>query len=156
MGKLYVEFISIHATHTGRDFNFVQCSSVSLISIHATHTGRDVLKDIRSAYANISIHATHTGRDRGYHAAEYLPAYFNSRDPYGPRSDQEPIITSLCKFQFTRPIRAAITKSWVTTLDRVISIHATHTGRDCNIQQIIAINLLRFSYIPYKKAWIRS
>lgn len=40
--------------------------------------------------------------------------------------------------------------------DIIISIHATHTGRDRNIQQIIAINLLRFSYIPYKKAWIRS
>ena len=105
----------------------------------------------------ISIHATPAGRDATISMSH----------------------TSTKTFQFTRPIRAAIrpaayldyrlvisihaTHTGRDASDReklpqfhLISIHATHTGRDSNIQQMLAINSLRFSYIPYKKAWIRS
>ena len=80
--------------------------------------------------------------------------YFNSRDPYGPRSVQRyiflhsvifqftrPIRAAIQllfqrsvfrRFQFTRPIRAAILPVWSPERFSCISIHATHTGRDAS------------------------
>lgn len=81
---------------------------------------------------------------------------FNSRDPYGPRllGSVPHLLLSVISIHAT-PTGRDLSES-IAYLSGFISIHATHTGRDRNIQQIIAINLLRFSYIPYKKAWIRS
>ena len=55
----------------------------------------------------ISIHATHTGRDVIALRLCVRLIHFNSRDPYGPRFHRPPLCKTH-KFQFTRPIRAAI------------------------------------------------
>ena len=104
----------------------------------------------------ISIHATLQAAMRISLQSQRSHVDFNSRDPYGPRLLRHSVLKQRNQFQFTRPIRAAIADYMHAWCVYQISIHATHTGRDRNIQQIIAINLLRFSYIPYKKAWIRS
>ena len=58
--------------------------------------------------------------------------YFNSRDPYGPRSAFD-FSRCICRtFQFTRPIRAAIGVRRKLGVHFLISIHATHTGRDAH------------------------
>ena len=126
----FVDIISIHATHTGRDFVSNDFVAISYISIHATHTGRDSFRSIRhgavqfqftrpiraaifAAWATnastlISIHATHTGRDIVCMILQLHEPDFNSRDPYGPRFSDVITIFPFC----------------------TISIHATHTGRD--------------------------
>ena len=83
---LYVQAISIHAPHTGRDPGFLNfplilsnfnprapygarlmdspdVSRAALISIHAPHTGRDRPRQADQQRECISIHAPHTGRD---------------------------------------------------------------------------------------------
>ena len=100
--------ISIHAPHTGRDFDVTTASPTQNnfnprapygarrvkeeeifliidISIHAPHTGRDAEVEKLRAELKISIHAPHTGRDQG-------------RSRWRPCSR---------RFQSTRPIRGA-------------------------------------------------
>ena len=101
------------------------------ISIHATHTGRDWQNRLTLQTIKISIHATHTGRDQISDVFEPNLVYFNSRDPYGPRFPPGGSGRSSAPFQFTRPIRAAIELILrFCVYGRTISIHATHTGRD--------------------------
>ena len=148
--------ISIHATPTGRDQS-TPCltSAAHVISIHATPTGRDLGAVYDDVIILISIHATPTGRDRFLQRQWSVLQNFNSRDPYGPRCrDLRKTIMFSISIHATPTGRDCYTDKHQETEN--ISIHATPTGRDRNIQQIIAINLLRFSYIPYKKAWIRS
>ena len=82
--------------------------------------------------ALISIHATHTGRDK------YTPKQLISFIEFQfTRPIRAAIICAgwiykgVIQFQFTRPIRAAILNPVLRRTDCRISIHATHTGRDC-------------------------
>ena len=101
---------------------------------------------------NISIHATPTGRNMVETMETTFPPDFNSRDPYGPRSNEtnvsgcyntfqftRPLRAAITiqgsyfyadQFQFTRPLRAAIVHIQAPGLTVPISIHATPTGRD--------------------------
>ena len=65
----------------------------------------------------ISIHATPTGRDCSATASSNSVTNFNSRDPYGPRLPTTCMPGASTKFQFTRPIRAAMQSAghWITT-----------------------------------------
>ncbi len=76
--------ISIHATHTGGDDDYVAVFGNVEISIHATHTGGDLTAALERQARVISIHATHTGGD----LTERLPC-----QPF--------------EFQSTPPIRVA-------------------------------------------------
>ena len=84
------------------------------ISIHATPTGRDLPVRRRSSVFVISIHATPTGRDACWLAIFMCSTYFNSRDPYGPRWTIVGCGRFPWRFQFTRPLRAAIAARFCT------------------------------------------
>ena len=77
--------ISIHATHTGGDDDYVAVFGNVEISIHATHTGGDLTAALERQARVISIHATHTGGD--FPTPALMPAgnHFNPRHPYGWR-----------------------------------------------------------------------
>ena len=55
---------------------------------------------------------------------------FNPRAPYGARHKTRHRVTGNITFQSTRPIRGATLIRHVNLIERAISIHAPHTGRD--------------------------
>ena len=81
------DWISIHATHTGRDTTVGGIVSKYSISIHATHTGRDEIPLTR-ILTRVKFQFTRPIRAAIYHETHRAACedYFNSRDPYGPRS----------------------------------------------------------------------
>ena len=103
--------ISIHSSHTGRDYKNTCATSCASISIHSSHTGRDITRREKTMSRTISIHSSHTGRDRG------------RKTESGGRQ----------KFQSTLPIREETSMGESTrTPSRKISIHSSHTGRDAS------------------------
>ena len=142
------------------------------ISIHATPTGRDLTPQ-ESIPCPVEFQFTRPIRAAMeiWELQRRITSNFNSRDPYGPRSSPgstsgrcflfqftrpiraailDVIDISFCHtFQFTRPIRAAIDIIDVFRLLRVISIHATHTGRDSQMFLLFCGNPYFNSRDPY-------
>ena len=86
LGRYYIP-ISIHAPHTGRDWNFESYNPpISHFNPRAPYGARRFGDIVKRREITISIHAPHTGRD--------------------PLSAMLSILTTLI-FQSTRPIRGA-------------------------------------------------
>ena len=67
------KFISIHASHAGRDNFNLMFSTLQCISIHAAHAGRDMVgTTVPHQTVGISIHASHAGRDDEQYAYRYI------------------------------------------------------------------------------------
>ena len=162
----------------GPRLNFFLFPSNSPISIHATHTGRDQKRrapPVRGAHFN--SRDPYGPRLLGLEPITKDPD-FNSRDPYGPRFHCFPASPGYRKFQFTRPIRAAINVRVVVDVvwdefqftrpiraamgngcgfrsTAAISIHATHTGRDHMFHGIWSGKSFQFTR-PIRAAIVRQ
>ena len=122
------------------------------ISIHSSHTGRDYRKHWRGQYWQISIHSSHTGRDPPAERRKTPKKYFNPLFPYGKRRGRtgpargrrnfnplfpygkRPSVAATASrtdlFQSTLPIREETWWNRPPPTGRRISIHSSHTGRD--------------------------
>ena len=123
--------ISIHSSHTGRDYSastpfFFSANFNPLfpygkrhqlqrpqwpcyaMSIHSSHTGRDCNSVGPPPRHDISIHSSHTGRDDVLVLGNFFRNDFNPLFPYGKR----------------------LVLADHPAFPRVISIHSSHTGRD--------------------------
>ena len=104
--------ISIHAPHTGSDPIVNAHLKADEISIHAPHTGSDLtLGEIEESFVLISIHAPHTGSDMRNRAfSAYSASYFNPRSPHGERRFIRSFYGLSARFQSTLPTRGATIK----------------------------------------------
>ena len=104
---------------------------MSYISIHATHTGGDLttmwpcLAGLFQSTPPIRVATI------GYPKVSEADRYFNPRHPYGWRPYRVFAPPSPNRFQSTPPIRVATWAAGQMLQAYLISIHATHTGGDC-------------------------
>ena len=78
----------------------------------------------------ISIHASHAGRDLFLPLVYTNCTHFNPRVPCGTRLDTGAESKETAPFQSTRPMRDATRDRSVCSEYILISIHASHAGRD--------------------------
>ena len=104
------------------------------ISIHATHTGGDGKGCKDKQQCDISIHATHTGGDAIITLRACRDLNFNPRHPYGWRPGDYAVAASLRNFNPRHPYGWRRDGRNIRQEHRqIISIHATHTGGDCEL-----------------------
>ena len=101
------------------------------ISIHAPHAGRDRTHLGQRAGSGISIHAPHAGRDGCFQRSAGFCVQFQSTRPMrGATFFAKPMMDLSLEFQSTRPMRGATGALFILHLQKIISIHAPHAGRD--------------------------
>ena len=84
--------------------------------------------------SSISIHASHAGRDTSFPLLNSPVKNFNPRVPCGTRHCQPVCILQFALFQSTRPMRDATEAYELSILLTGISIHASHAGRDSDVE----------------------
>ena len=130
MNENEVIYISIHASHAGRDNSSLGWLFIYRISIHASYAGRDDILNFAKSNKYISIHASHAGRDLNVLFCCLPVCYFNPRVPCGTRQapTTELNVEMLISIHASHAGRDKL--SLTVILTRQISIHASHAGRD--------------------------
>ena len=129
-GSHEVAEISTHTPHAGRDhFGFLVLPG-HWISTHTPHAGRDVMLKRLGANMSISTHTPHAGRDvKKWNDVGEL-RNFNSHAPCGARHSTTSFGSWSLIFQLTRPMRGATMTGATSWVDKFISTHTPHAGRD--------------------------
>ena len=86
--------------------------------------------DGKGAAWTISIHSSHTGRDILHLCKIVKQKLFQSTLPIREETRQQTAENSKLLFQSTLPIREETKAKKQEIVDREISIHSSHTGRD--------------------------
>ena len=105
--KEVIEYISIHATHTGGDITELTAELERYISIHATHTGGDMALSV-TILVYLHFNPRHPyGWRLGETNRRTVITHFNPRHPYGWRQERRISADGTRLFQSTPPIRVA-------------------------------------------------
>ena len=124
--------ISIHSPHAGRDLSRPRKTIARYISIHSPHAGRDPGGDYMSEDYPISIHSHHAGRDSRKTPTVSHGYDFNPLSPCGERHFVKIVHYIELRFQSTLPMRGETVEDVYHVMDKTISIHSPHAGRDCS------------------------
>ena len=146
--------ISIHSSHTGRDYSGRLTGQPSRnFNPLFPYGKRPPDPACRDCPARISIHSSHTGRDAAGGLGESAARHFNPLFPYGKRPgfhcrpcrrrrNFNPLFP-YGKRRYTRTLRGLVIE---------ISIHSSHTGRDtCGCAQSATAGRYFNPLFPYGK-----
>ena len=137
--------ISTHTPHAGRDGTAsFQHQTPCHFNSHAPCGARLAGACVHIHMQYISTHTPHAGRDSRRPARFRGRSHFNSHAPCGARRNLPTDSNQVPRFQLTRPMRGATSASAAKELEKIISTHTPHAGRD-TITAIVSPPCLYFN-----------